>query len=253
MDDVAECERELARALELAIETGDVGLEASVRRDLGDTLSVRARVRPAVGSSEAAIEWAEQQHMSRMARPHFRYREAWALLKLGRLAESLRAVDLGLADEPLGTRHGFSISLARRRRRRPATSLPRRPTSRRRGIRMRHPTRRSAVRTSRRCEPSSPLPSIAMSTCCGSSKTAFATWSSRPSTSITSRPAGGSRSLASPRWPIRLRRPWQRAMTRGSIARAWFLANSSNCYMGSGETVTTVAFKTLARPTDTTH
>jgi DNA-binding CsgD family transcriptional regulator len=38
-----------------------------------------------------------------MARPQFRYREAWALLKLGRLAESVRAVALGLADDPLGT------------------------------------------------------------------------------------------------------------------------------------------------------
>jgi DNA-binding NarL/FixJ family response regulator/tetratricopeptide (TPR) repeat protein len=102
MQDVAECERELGKSLELAIQTGDVMLEASVRRDLGDALAYSHAYDRLLGESEFAVEWAERQHMSRMARPHFRYREAWALLKLGRLAESVRAVELGLADDPLG-------------------------------------------------------------------------------------------------------------------------------------------------------
>jgi ATP/maltotriose-dependent transcriptional regulator MalT len=103
MQDVAESERELGRALELAIQTGDVMLEASVRRDLCDVLAYEHAYDRLLAASEAAVESAERQHVSRMARPHFRYREAWALLRLGRLAESVRAVDLGLADDPLGT------------------------------------------------------------------------------------------------------------------------------------------------------
>ena len=103
VQDVAECERQLMRALELAINAGDVMLEADVRRNLGGTLAYEHAYDRLLAESEAAVEWAERHHVARMARPQFRYREAWALLKLGRLAESVRAVDLGLADDALGS------------------------------------------------------------------------------------------------------------------------------------------------------
>src|SRR4029079_5826002 len=61
MQDVAECERELSRALGLAIQIGDAMLEASVRRDLCDALAYEHAYDRLLGESEAGVESAERQ------------------------------------------------------------------------------------------------------------------------------------------------------------------------------------------------
>jgi len=90
------------RGLAAAIESGDLPVEASLRRDVSEALSYQNLYEELLVTLEEAIESAEQNHLGRMARPYLHFQKGLALLKLGRLEEARLVVAEGLADEPLG-------------------------------------------------------------------------------------------------------------------------------------------------------